>query len=75
MTQTADRPDAMVGPFAVEPVPKRPLLRRLSLGHLIMVLAGMLAFLLVLAVLRERGEVLQIAVAVDQIDAGTALAE
>ena len=74
MTQTADLPDAMVGPFAVEPVPKRPLLRRLSLGHLIMVLAGMLAFLLVLAVLRERGEVLQIAVAVDQIDAGTALA-
>jgi Flp pilus assembly protein CpaB len=72
MTQT-DRADASVNPLAVEPLPKRPLLRRLSLGHVLMVLAGLLAFLLVLAVLREQGEIVRVAVAADQVDAGTAL--
>lgn len=73
MTRTADRLGSATDPLAVEPAPRRPLLSRLSLGHVIMVLAGLLAFLLVLVVLRERGETVQIAVAVDQIDAGTAL--
>jgi Flp pilus assembly protein CpaB len=57
----------------VEPVRKRPLLSRLNLGHLIMVLAGLLAFLLVLAVLRERGDTFQIAVAAVDIEGGTTL--
>jgi Flp pilus assembly protein CpaB len=73
MTQTADRVDRVVDSLAVEPLPKRSILRRLSLGHLIMVLAGLLAFLLVLAVLREQDEIVQIAVAARQIDAGTEL--
>jgi Flp pilus assembly protein CpaB len=62
-----------VDPKVVEPVRKRPLLSRLSLGHLIMVLAGLLAFLLVLTVLRERGDTFQIAVAAVDIEGGTTL--
>jgi len=73
MTRTADRLGSATDPLAVEPAPRRPLLSRLSLGHVIMVLAGLLAFLLVLVVLRSRGETVQIAVAADQIDAGTSL--
>ena len=73
MTRTADRLGSGTDPLAVEPAPRRPLLSRLSLGHVIMILAGLLAFLLVLVVLRERGESFQIAVAAQQIDAGTQL--
>ena len=73
MTRTADRLGSSTDPLAVEPAPRRPLLARLSLGHVIMVLAGLLAFLLVLVVLRERGETFQIAVTAAQVDAGTAL--
>jgi Flp pilus assembly protein CpaB len=60
-------------PMLAEPVTKRPLLSRLSFGHLIMVLAGLLAFLLVLAVLRERGDTIRIAVAAVDIQGGTTL--
>ncbi len=73
MARTADRLSSGVDALAVEPIPRRPLLSRISLGHLIMILAGLLAFLLVLVVLRERGESVQIAVTVEQIDAGTVL--
>ena len=75
MTRTADRLGSSTDPLVVEPAPRRPLLSRLSLGHVIMVLAGLLAFLLVLVVLRERGESIQIAVTSQQIDAGTSLQE
>lgn len=75
MTQTADRTDSTAGPFGVEPAPRRPLRSRLAIGHLIMVLAGLLAFLLVLAVLRERDTVTEIAVSDVQIDAGTVLVQ
>jgi Flp pilus assembly protein CpaB len=73
MTRTADRLASSTDPVSVEPVPRRPLVARLSVAHVVMILAGLLAFLLVLVVLRERGETLQIAVTVEQIDAGTSL--
>ncbi|MDJ0961449.1 MAG: hypothetical protein QNJ88_12385 [Acidimicrobiia bacterium] len=73
MTRTADRLGSGTDPLAVAPAPRRPWLARLNVGHIVMVLAGLLAFLLVLVVLRERGETVQIAVAAQQIDAGTQL--
>jgi Flp pilus assembly protein CpaB len=62
-----------VEPVPADPVPKRPVVSRLSLGHLIMVLAGLLAFLLVLLVLRQQGETVEIAVTGAQVEAGTTL--
>ena len=73
MTQTANRADRSLEPVPAEPVPKRPVLSRLSLGHLVMVLAGLLAFLLVLLVLRQQGETVEIAVTGAQVEAGTIL--
>lgn len=73
MTKTADRTDAVAGPLAVDPVPRRPLRSRIALGHLVMVLAGILAFLLVLAVLRNRAETVEIAVTDVAIEAGAGL--
>lgn len=75
MTQTARRPDTSNGEWAVAPAPKRRLLSGISLGHIIMVISGILAFLLVLVVLRDRAEVVTVAVAVANIEAGTALVE
>lgn len=62
MTQTVERSDRTALPIG-DPVPKRRLASRLSLGHLIMVVAGLTAFILVLAVLRDRSEVVQVAIA------------
>jgi Flp pilus assembly protein CpaB len=59
----------------VEPTPKRRLLSRVSVGHLIMVISGLLAFLLVLVVLRDRSEVVTVAVAAVDIEAGTVLSD
>lgn len=73
MTQTAHRAERSAEPVPAEPVRKRPLLSRWSLAHLIMVLAGLLAFLLVLLVLHEQGESVQIAVTDSRIEAGTTL--
>ena len=57
------------------PPPKRSLLSRLSLGHVIMVVAGLAAFLLVFSVLRTRDETYQIATAVAELRAGTTVTE
>jgi Flp pilus assembly protein CpaB len=73
MTQTTSRAERSVEPVPADPVPKRPVVSRLSLGHLIMVLAGLLAFLLVLLVLRQQGETVEIAVTGAQVEAGTTL--
>lgn len=71
MTQTAERADRDFGSPLGEPVPRRPLTSRLSLGHLVMIVAGLAAFLLVLTVLRDRGETVLVAVAGQPIQAGT----
>lgn len=55
--------------------PKRSLLSRLSLGHVIMIVAGLAAFLLVFSVLRSRDETFKIAVAVADLRAGTVVTE
>ena len=51
--------------------PKRGPLSRLSLGHVIMIVAGLFAFLLVFSILRSRAETVQIAAAAVQLRAGT----
>jgi len=73
MTQTARRADPPMESPITEPVPRRPLLTQLSIGHVIMVLAGLLAFLLVLALLRDRSEAALVAVAAHDIPAGASL--
>ncbi len=73
MTQTVERPESRDAPAFAEPVPRRTLMSRLSLGHLVMVIAGLLAFLLVLVVLNDRAETSRIALAGRDIEAGTAI--
>jgi Flp pilus assembly protein CpaB len=75
MTQTARRLDTSSDQYMVEPTPKRRLLSRISLGHVVMLLSGLLAFLLVLVVLRDRSEVISVAVAAVDIEAGTTLSD
>jgi Flp pilus assembly protein CpaB len=58
---------------AVELVPRRPLLARISLGHVVMVVTGLLAFLLVLAILRGDNETVPVATASRDIPAGSTL--
>ena len=54
-----------------EPAPRRRFFGSFSLGHLLMLLAGLLAFLLVLAVLRDTSVTSFIAKAATDISAGT----
>lgn len=72
MTQTPVRTPTN-GSIA-EPIPRRPLRARLSLGHVIMLAAGLLAFLLVLTVLRDQSDTAFVAVASADIEAGTRVA-
>ncbi len=60
-------------PPASVPAPQRSLLGRLSLGHVVMILAGLLALLLNLAFLRSGDEVLRIVVASQDLAAGDEL--
>lgn len=53
--------------------PKRPLLSRLSLGHVVMILAGLLALLLNLAFLQSGDDVLRVVVASQDLVAGEEL--
>ena len=46
MTQTANPVDTGLEPIIAEPVPRRRLVGRLSLGHLVMVLAGVFAVII-----------------------------
>ena len=73
MTQTVKPVDSGLEPIMVEPAPRRRFVGRLSLGHLVMVLAGLLAFLLVLAVLRDSSVTTFIAKAARDIPAGTTI--
>ena len=70
MTQARARTPLSNG-SPVEPVPRRPIRSRLSMGHIIMVAAGLLAFLLVLTVLRDQSDTTFVAVTAADIEAGT----
>lgn len=64
-TETADRPAA--------PAPKRSPLSRLSFGHLVMISAGLLAFLLNVLIIRDRGETVEVPVAAQAVRSGSRL--
>ena len=57
------------------PAPRRGLLNRLSLGHVIMIVAGLAAFLLVFSLLQNEDETFLIAVASLDLRAGTTVTE
>ena len=61
------------GPTETEPAPRRNPLSRLSFGHVIMIAAGLLAFLLNVALLRSSDESVQVLVAGNDISAGSRL--
>lgn len=73
MTQTATPVDTGFEPIMGDPAPRRRFIGRLSLGHLVMVLAGLLAFLLVLAVLRDNSVTNFVGKAARDIPAGTTI--
>ncbi len=73
MTQTANPVGTGLEPIMAEPAPRRRFIGRLSLGHLVMVLAGLMAFLLVLAVLRDNSVTNFVAKAAVDISAGTTI--
>lgn len=73
MTQTVNPLDTGLEPIMAEPAPRRRFIGRLSLGHLVMILAGLMAFLLVLAVLRDNSVTNFIAKAAVDISAGTTI--
>ena len=54
---------------------KRSLMSRLSLGHVIMIVAGLAAFLLVFSLLRSRDETFQVATAIEELRAGTTVTD
>jgi len=57
------------------PSPRRGLMSRLSLGHVIMIVAGLAAFLLVFSILRSRDETFRIAAAAVELRAGTTVTD
>jgi Flp pilus assembly protein CpaB len=72
---------ALTEPVAVRdeiPVPaapaRRSIVSRLSIGHVVMILAGLVAILLNLAFLRTSADTVNIAVAASSMEAGTVLA-
>ncbi len=73
MTQTADRVDPGLEPAMVEAAPRRRLFGSFALGHLLMILAGLLAFLLVLAALRDTSATSFVGKAATDIPAGTTI--
>lgn len=73
MTQISDRVDSGLEAIMVEPAPRRRFFGSLSAGHLLMVLAGLLAFLLVLAVLRDSSVTHFFAKTAADIPAGTTI--
>ena len=71
-----DRAEFSQGPTEVptpEPVPSRNPLSRLSFGHVIMIAAGLLAFLLNVALLSSSDETVEVLVAANAISAGSRL--
>ncbi|MFC2176938.1 RcpC/CpaB family pilus assembly protein [Actinomycetota bacterium] len=73
MTQTADRVDPGLEPIMADPVARRRFFGSFSLGHLLMVLTSLLAFLLVLAVLRDTSVTSFVAQAAADLPAGTTI--
>jgi len=73
MTQTANPVDSPVQPTMADPVPRRRFFGRLAAGHLVMILAGLMAFLLVLVVLRDNSATSFVAKAARDIPAGTTI--
>ena len=69
-TETAGRPAA-----AAEggKLPRRSPLSRLSFGHVVMISAGLLAFLLNVLIIRDGGETVEVSVAAQAIGAGSRL--
>ena len=55
-------------------VPKRKLASRLSFGHIVMISAGLVAFLLNVMIIRGNGETVEVLVAAHPISAGSRLA-
>ena len=69
-TETAGRPAA---PAEGGRLPKRSPLSRLSFGHLVMISAGLLAFLLNVLIIRDRGETIEMPVAAQAVRSGSRL--
>lgn len=69
-TETAGRPAA---PAEGGRLPKRSPLSRLSFGHLVMISAGLLAFLLNVLIIRDRGETVEAPVAAQAVRSGSRL--
>ena len=67
MTAASVRPDDAIVQLGS---PRRPFSSRLSAGHVVMVVAGLLGFLLTLALLDAADESVPVAVAASDIDAG-----
>lgn len=68
--------DTPVRASSVEPdpvVPRRPLRSRFSMAHVVMVLAALIAFVLVLVVLRDRSQHVFVGVAVVDVEQGSRL--
>ncbi|NNC92073.1 MAG: hypothetical protein HKN80_06240 [Acidimicrobiia bacterium] len=72
LTEPATVRDEMT---AVLDPPRRSLITRLSIGHVVMILAGLVAILLNLAFLQPGAESIRIAVAAGPLEAGTVLRE
>ncbi len=69
-TETEGRPAA---PAEGGRLPKRSPLSRLSFGHLVMISAGLLAFLLNVLIIRDRGETVEMPVAAQAVRSGSRL--
>lgn len=69
---TQEAPEGSVEPI---PIAKRPWWSRASAAQIFMIVAGILAFIANLAILRAREEVVLVAVASDDINAGVAIGE
>ena len=72
MAVTEPATERDIAPASVSP-PRRSLLSRLSLGHVVMILAGLLALLLNLAFLRSGDDLLRVVIAAQDLSAGEEL--
>ena len=68
-----DRTTETAGPAEGGRLPRRSPLSRLSFGHLVMISAGLLAFLLNVLIIRDRGETVEVPVAAQAIRSGARL--
>ena len=73
MTTNGQLTAAPVAPATPAPPPRRQWRTRLASGHLLMIVAGLLTFVLVVSALRERGQTVPVAVAAHDIAPGAAV--